>query len=99
MLLFLLLIYYAHIQLLLLILRVYPYSVPNVLTPNGDGMNDRFVITGLENETKITIYNRWGDVMFINDYTNDWEATGLTEGIYFYVLNESECRGSVDFKK
>ncbi len=65
-----------------------PYSVPNVLTPNGDGMNDRFVITGLENGTKVTIYNRWGDVMYSsNDYTNDWEATGLTEGIYFYVLN------------
>ena len=64
------------------------YSVPNVLTPNGDGMNDRFVITGLENGTKVTIFNRWGVVVYSsNDYANDWEATNLPEGVYFYVLN------------
>lgn len=65
-----------------------PYAVPNVLTPNGDGVNDRFIITGLESGTKVTIFNNWGAVVYSsNDYTNDWEATNLTEGVYFYVLS------------
>lgn len=64
-----------------------PYSVPNILTPNGDGVNDRFVITGLENGTKITIYNNWGGVVYSStNYENDWEATNLGNGVYFYVL-------------
>ncbi|HET6227130.1 MAG TPA: gliding motility-associated C-terminal domain-containing protein [Bacteroidia bacterium] len=65
-----------------------PYSVPNILTPNGDGVNDRFVITGLESGTKLTIYNYWGSVVYAsNDYMNDWEAPNLGDGVYFYVLN------------
>jgi|SRR3954463_10522201 gliding motility-associated-like protein len=65
-----------------------PYIVPNVLTPNGDGVNDHFVITGLEDGTKLTVYNYWGTVVYTSkNYMNDWEATNLTEGVYFYVLN------------
>ena len=65
-----------------------PYIVPNVITPNGDGVNDYFAITGLESGTKVTIYNSWGAVVYSSaNYDNDWGATNVTEGVYFYVLN------------
>ncbi len=65
-----------------------PFIVPNVITPNGDGKNDEFFITGLEKGTKLTIFNRWGDVVFTtNNYNNDWGGKNLTEGVYFYVLD------------
>ena len=53
--------------------------IPNVFTPNGDGNNDFFVIdnltTGNYSETLLTIYNRWGEIIFMAiDYglNSDW---------------------------
>ncbi|TKC62213.1 T9SS type B sorting domain-containing protein [Pedobacter hiemivivus] len=63
--------------------------VPNVFTPNGDGLNDTFVIPGLEfyEANELTIVNRWGGTVYEKKgYQGDWAATGLTEGTYFYLL-------------
>jgi len=71
-------------------------EVPNVITPNGDGKNDRFVIvikgTGREfyesfpNSTLI-IYNRWGKKIFeSSNYQNNWTGEGMADGVYFYNL-------------
>ena len=53
--------------------------VPNVFTPNGDGNNDYFIIENLTpgnySETLLTVYNRWGEIIFMaNDYglNSDW---------------------------
>src|SRR5690606_1816406 len=49
--------------------------VPNVITPNHDGVNDFFEIGGLLPNTKLTIINRWGNLIFeTNDYKNDWNG-------------------------
>lgn len=65
-----------------------PFSVPNVMTPNGDGINDRFYIAGLEAGTQLTVFNRWGDVVYSNNnYNNDWDAGNLKDGVYYYVLS------------
>lgn len=64
-------------------------SVPNVITPNGDGQNDLFVITGLEYHPNsiLYVYNRWGQLVYSNtDYQNDWDGGNLTPSIYYYVL-------------
>jgi gliding motility-associated-like protein len=64
-------------------------SVPNVITPNGDGVNDLFVISGLEYHPNsvLYIYNRWGNLVYqSNDYQNDWDGGNLNPGIYYYVL-------------
>jgi gliding motility-associated-like protein/uncharacterized repeat protein (TIGR01451 family) len=64
--------------------------VSNVVTPNGDGKNDYFYIRNLEDfpQSKVYIFNRWGaQVYFSNDYQNDWKATGLAEGTYFYRID------------
>ncbi len=63
------------------------YIIPNILTPNGDGINDSFVIKGLETGAKLTVFNRWGTIVYSNnDYNNDWTPSNLADGIYFYTL-------------
>lgn len=69
--------------------------VPNVFTPNGDGVNDRLVIRYLDFEQwHLSIYNRWGNRVFRQlDYTNKWEAENIPDGVYYYVLtNPSDHR-------
>ncbi|MCW3485393.1 gliding motility-associated C-terminal domain-containing protein [Chitinophaga nivalis] len=64
--------------------------IPNTITPNGDGKNDKFVIPGLEKYpgSRLEIYNRWGNQVYIsNNYGNNWDGYGLNEGTYFYILN------------
>ncbi|SMD16445.1 DUF7507 domain-containing protein, partial [Pedobacter nyackensis] len=66
-----------------------PLDIPNTFTPNGDGKNDTFLITGMENyeAVGIFIYNRWGDEVYRNsNYRNEWDGKGLNDGTYFYVL-------------
>ncbi len=63
--------------------------VPNVFSPNGDGANDTFIIAGIENHpnTKVQIYNRWGQLLYeSDDYKNNWNGGGVPEGTYFYIV-------------
>jgi len=67
-----------------------PYVViPNVITPNGDGINDMLTIQNLMNwdNRALTIFNRWGGIVFkTDDYRNDWNGSGVSDGVYFGVL-------------
>ncbi|MGI6717625.1 MAG: gliding motility-associated C-terminal domain-containing protein [Bacteroidales bacterium] len=80
-------------------------KIPNVFTPNGDGVNDTFEIT-LEDDPERTlmevflgnslhIYNRQGKLVYTKiDYAGkpgEFDGGNLPDGVYFYVL---ECRGS-----
>ena len=63
--------------------------VPNVMTPNGDGMNDILEIRYIDlyDIKKLTIYNRWGTIVYQSeDYQNDWDGGNVSDGVYFYVL-------------
>lgn len=68
--------------------------IPNVITPNNDGVNDAFHVRNLEfhPNTQLRIFNRWGNLVFeTNDYDNDWRGvknngTDLSDGTYFYIL-------------
>jgi gliding motility-associated-like protein len=64
-------------------------TIPNVITPNNDGKNDRFVIGNLSLYPKheLVIYNRLGgEVLKTNNYQQDWQAGDLPAGTYFYYL-------------
>lgn len=67
--------------------------VPNVLTPNGDGFNDTWLIKNIQlfPKNSVKIVNRWGDLVFeTNDYQNNWDGTysggNLPAGTYYYIL-------------
>jgi gliding motility-associated-like protein len=63
--------------------------IPNIITPNGDGKNDKFVIENLDSylSNELIIYDRWGKKIFDQaDYKNDWGGDGHPDGTYYWVL-------------
>ncbi|WP_214070703.1 gliding motility-associated C-terminal domain-containing protein [Mucilaginibacter sp. dw_454] len=72
-------------------------SPPKVVTPNGDGKNDTFIVPdiGLYPGSTVDIYNRWGNEVFhSNHYSNNWAGQGLADGTYFYLINRKEANGT-----
>lgn len=74
-------------------------QVPNVITPNGDGINDYLVINGSGlNNFSIHIYDQWGRQVWssqnINDQWNGKTANGsdLITGTYFYIVQAETLR-------
>lgn len=63
--------------------------IPNVITPNNDGVNDFFAIHNLEDypDNELIIFDRNNKVIFnVRGYQNDWDAQGIPQGVYFYNL-------------
>ena len=67
-------------------------TVPNVFTPNGDGMNDEFrVVYRSIKEFHCWVYNRWGHKVYEwTDPSKGWDGTiggrPAAEGAYYYVI-------------
>jgi gliding motility-associated-like protein len=63
--------------------KVFEYFIPNAFSPNGDGVNDVFRVTGLyKNITfRMTIYDRWGTEVFESDNI-DVGWNGIVNGQY-----------------
>ena len=62
-------------------------GIPNLVSPNNDGINDRFEIRNIEKypDNELVIFDRRGKVVFrAVSYPNDWAAEGLADGAYFY---------------
>jgi len=77
------------------------YELPNVITVNGDGVNDFFrpIKNKFIKDIDITIYNRWGNLIFeTTDPKINWDGKSsqmkqlVTEGTYFYVCKVNEIR-------
>lgn len=69
------------------------FFVPNIITPNGDGINDVFVIRGVREGSTVKIFNRWGSlVKEIKAYSKDnvWDAKGASDGIYYYLIKDDK---------
>lgn len=74
--------------------------VPNVFTPDGDGVNDNFTIKAKNcNDVKCLIYNRWGILMCeLNASNLSWdgktkENKKASNGTYYYVLTSIAQNG------
>ena len=70
-------------------------KIPNIITPNGDGYNDAFVITGLENypNSSVNVFDRNGKLVYQSvNYKNDWKAENTASGNYFYsiIINDNK---------
>jgi gliding motility-associated-like protein len=71
--------------------------LPNVITPNNDGVNDAIDFRAIFGNTAVsfTVFNRWGTIVFNNEHINTWSATDnsgnkLSDGVYFYYLTVSD---------
>jgi len=75
--------------------------IPNIITPNGDGKNDYFVIQNVADSTQepqplteimlpqneLIVYNRWGKKVYDQaPYTNEWDGNGMPDGVYYYIF-------------
>ena len=66
----------------------------NAFSPNGDGINDLWVIKNLElyPDNTLVVVNRWGNEVYrMNSYQNNWDGSHLSEGTYFYILKVNMC--------
>ncbi|MFZ1824710.1 MAG: gliding motility-associated C-terminal domain-containing protein, partial [Chitinophagales bacterium] len=82
-----------------IILRLLPcdeslFEIPNIMSPNGDGLNDEFYISYEGNLIikQLNIFNRWGEVMFqTRDLSEKWNGTfnGIlcNPGVYVYTVD------------
>ena len=76
-------------------------NIPNVFTPNGDGINDRFCVA-FKSIVKynIWIYNRWGRLVFSsNNPENCWDGyignQKAAVGAYYYKIEATGADGTV----
>ena len=69
-------------------------AFPNLVTPNGDGVNDTYSIVGLERgcwpHNDFRILNRWGAIVFhatdMTDGNDCWKPDNMPAGTYFYIF-------------
>ncbi|MFL5753760.1 MAG: choice-of-anchor L domain-containing protein [Bacteroidia bacterium] len=81
---------YFDIDTLFLLAEDCEMIVPNIVTPNGDNINETFFIKNLDKnpETALYVYDRWGKSVFSTPaYNNGWKPSELHDGTYFYVLS------------
>jgi len=69
------------------------YEIPNLITPNRDDKNDTFEIVHILPNTRLSIYNSWGNLVYKDDdYKNNWGAPDVSNGIFYYhISNPSIC--------
>lgn len=75
-------------------------AMPNVFTPNGDGVNDSFRPITMNNISSgnIIICNRWGEEVYtITDPAEGWDGrsrgTVCSEGVYFWIAEYTDMFG------
>ncbi|MDP4265949.1 MAG: gliding motility-associated C-terminal domain-containing protein [Bacteroidota bacterium] len=81
--------------------KKWDYNLPNVFTPNNDGINDYFrpFPYSYVDKINIKIFNRWGTLVFQSDNPEiNWDGKDqftkreLSDGVYFYICDIYELR-------
>lgn len=80
--------------------KCFDFNIPEGFSPNGDNINDFFVIRGIEQfpDNSFVVFNRWGAKLFeASPYQNNWDGKStmgvvlggeeLPVGTYFYILD------------
>ncbi|MHC1706289.1 MAG: PKD domain-containing protein [Bacteroidales bacterium] len=76
-------------------------SIPNVITPNGDGVNDYFVVRNIEAflTNELIVFNRWGKKVYEKlNYRNDWSGGNLPDGTYYVIIRGHGLLRNVEHK-
>jgi gliding motility-associated-like protein len=77
-----------------IVIYVDALKIPTGFSPNGDGINDQYVVPGLDyyENVKFSVFNRWGALVYHNNnYVNDWNGTNLdneplADDTYYYII-------------
>jgi gliding motility-associated-like protein len=66
-------------------------QIPNIITPNGDDLNDVFKVSTANTRSKLEIYNRWGRKVYEqSNYANNWGGDNQPAGVYYYLLTDAK---------
>jgi OOP family OmpA-OmpF porin len=70
-------------------------KIPNVITPNGDNINDVFTFdNSIVMAKKLSILNRWGNIIYQTNNSFSWDGTfngnPCSDGTYYYVIEVNE---------
>ena len=85
----------------------FSFWIPNAFTPNEDGVNDGFNVTGISIvDVKLHIFNRWGDEIFFSQGRENapWDGSvaGMSkpaqEGVYVYMVEVKDVWGQTHEK-
>lgn len=74
-------------------------NIPNIFTPNNDGVNDSFSFSNIEEfeEVSIFVMNRWGELMYQG--SESWDGTyrnsPCSEGVYFWKIEYQTQLGEI----
>jgi len=65
--------------------------IPNTFTPNGDGINDTWVIEGLDETGTVKVFSRWGaevyqSVGYATPWNGEYGGKKLPSGVYYYIV-------------
>jgi gliding motility-associated-like protein len=93
-----------------ILIHVQDLFIPEGFSPNDDGVNDKWAVTGIEvyPGSSLRVFSRWGQLVYESDsYTNEWDGRSLNgislpDDTYFYVLNlngRSTYNGHVIIKR
>ena len=85
-------------------------KIPNLISPNGDGINDTWIIPTIytiNTNTEVIIMNNRGNIMLhTNDYLNNWPEENLSltavNQVYYYVITTEDKKtkkGSITIVK
>ena len=85
-------------------------NIPNLISPNGDGTNDTWVIPleySAGTNTEVTIYSSQGKIVFqTNDYQNNWPESQINLSsvnlVYYYIITkqgQKPKKGSITLVK
>jgi gliding motility-associated-like protein len=91
------------------LVTVLPYciKVMDAFTPNGDGTNDKWLVTqggACTTQSKVSVFNRYGSEVYSNlNYQNDWNGTykgkSIPDGTYYYQIEYTLVGGKKLFVK
>jgi poly(beta-D-mannuronate) lyase len=90
--------------------RLYPVDAANLLTPDGDGVNDRWIIQNIKMypNNEVSVFDKAGRLVYYKKgYNNEWDGmlngNLLNEGTYYYLLNtgtsEKKVKGFITIIK
>ena len=65
-------------------------AIPDIITPNGDGLNDTWVIDCVTSGTMVVVFDSFENVLYVSEnYQNDFNGNEIPNGSYYYRITNN----------